>query len=105
MPTAGTNGNSSRPCAATFSTLRDWFYAFWRWFDANSFIIIGLLFILTASAKDHIMIAAGVNALAFGLSDLIDRRGGDRSLSRALQIVGWMAFGLLIYLIHRSWSA
>jgi hypothetical protein len=83
--------------------LRHWLYALWRWFDANSLIIIGLFFIVSASAKDHIMIAAGVNGLAFGLSDLIDRRGGDRSLSRALQIVGWMSFALLIYLIGRSW--
>jgi hypothetical protein len=85
--------------------LRDWLYASWRWFDANSLIIIGLLFMLTASIQDHIMIVAGVNALTFGLSDLINRRGGDRSLSRALQIVGWMSFALLIYLIYRSWTS
>jgi hypothetical protein len=105
MPTAGTNGTSSKPYTAIFRTLRHWLYAFWRWFDANSLIIIGLFLMLTASIKDHIMIVAGVNALAFGLGDLINRRGGDRSLSRALQIVGWMSFALLIYLIYRSWSS
>ena len=105
MPTAGTNRDPSKPYAAAFHTLRDWLYALWRWFDANSLIVIGFVFIITASAKDYVMIVAGVNGLAFGLSDLIERRGGDRSLSRALQIVGWVSFALLIYLIYRSWSS
>jgi hypothetical protein len=103
MPSLGTCGNSSKPLAVAGRTLRDWLYALWRGFNANFLTIFGLFFILTAN--DYITFVAGINALAFGLSDLIDRHGGDRSLSRALQIVAWSFFAILVYLIYRSLSS